>query len=119
MIAEPPDGEIKIAQRVYYGPTTDFTGFYDWLRSGAEEIIGVRYWPFDDYDFVYDVAKVLPYAKVEQGRFVEIFFTDRRDFKPELSGDQDFGHNQILTSEDDEYALTFGIQESLSSSLRI
>ena len=29
-----------------------WTGFYDWLRDSKEQVLGVRYWPFEDTEFL-------------------------------------------------------------------
>jgi len=54
---ECPAGSFRMGGRDYrdqgYG---DWTGFYHWLRSAPDTVIGVRYWPFENTRFLADLS---------------------------------------------------------------
>jgi hypothetical protein len=109
LLAECPGEVYQAGDRLFrdqgFG---DWTGFYDWLRDARGEIIGVRYWPFADTQFVTDRVRDLSYARVAADRsFVEIRL---RPGDPDQQGsdDQDFGNNRLLTTSAGELALSFG-----------
>jgi len=79
----------------------DWTGFYDWLRSAPDSVIGVRYWPFDNTRFLADLVGSLPYVKVpEDGSCLEIYFSGRGRVEARASDDQSFGSNRVFYSEE-------------------
>lgn len=78
----------------------DWTGFYDWLRSSPDTVIGVRYWPFDNTRFLADLVSSLPYVKIPQdSSCLEIYFSNGR-IEASASDDQSFGSNRIFYSEE-------------------
>jgi len=83
----------------------DWLGFYDWLRSSAGEVIGVRQYVDDQSTF--PLARDFKGVEkdVKQG-VVRIFFGQSREFDEVASCDQDFGDNRLLAA-GDEIALTF------------
>lgn len=86
----------------------DWTGFDDWLRSAADTVIGVRYWPFENTRFLADVVGSLPYVKVpEDGSCLEIYFSARGRVEARASDDQSFGSNRIFCSEEGGWAISF------------
>jgi hypothetical protein len=88
----------------------DFTGFYDWLRQANENLVGLRWWPFEWPVFLFDVLGSRAYSSVDPAkRFVDIWSTSERTFVPELSKDHDFGGNKIFVSESLEYLLSFHV----------
>lgn len=109
-----------------FGP---FTTFYDWLRDDEHRVVGVRFWPYQEAAFLLDVVVDLPNATVvEDQEYAEVFFSAGREFRPEISTDQDFGENYVLSSPSGGYALAFDSSrvdapeveriESLASALR-
>jgi len=87
-----------------------WTGFYDWLRDSKEQVLGVRYWPFEDTEFLIDFAKGLAYVSTDLSRYIEIYFSGQRNAEPNLSSDQDFSYDAIFRSDEGEYAIGFGAE---------
>lgn len=101
-----------------YVPTTGFsgsTGHYDWLRSSSNEILGVRYWPFDDDIHAAEVSKLqalcrsLDYAYIDcEDRFISIIFSGLiSDVVEDISNDQDLGENGIYVNQQGGMAICF------------
>ena len=94
----------------------DWTGFYDWLRSGAESIVGVRYWPFQETRFVVDDLSGYQYVKVPEDKScLEIYFSADGGVDRRASDDQAFGSNRVFYSEAGGWALSF---DTIDLSLR-
>jgi hypothetical protein len=86
----------------------DFTGFYDWLRNSKGQILGVRYYPFEDIHFLFDIVGTLNYIDASRNREVfNIYFSDDRVFDESVSDDQAFGGNKVYQSWSGEYAVSF------------
>src|SRR5437762_12985942 len=85
-----PHSKLHVFGQTYSSIAGDWTGFYDWIRNAERKLLGVRYWPFEATEFVISRASGLSYARVSEGRDVEIFFSDERHIKEEFSKDQDF-----------------------------
>ncbi len=71
----------------------DFIGFYDYLRNSADEILGVRFFPFEDENF----------AEQE----INLFASKDRAIDENKSDDQQFGDNKLYKSRNDSLLLTF------------
>jgi hypothetical protein len=108
-----PGGVLRIGTSLFqrHGLTIPH---YDWLRSADDQIIGVRYWPFEDKNdtefistFFSDVAAVCDQVIVDDGA-IEIFFSEARAYDGDRSCDQAFGVADIYYSADREYALILG-----------
>ena len=57
----------------------DWTGFYDWLRDSDGNILGVRYWPFEEIHLPIKKLSQLPYVVVAKDKsYLEIYFSDGR-----------------------------------------
>lgn len=89
----------------------DFHGFYDWLRTPNGKIMGVRYFLFDDYEYIADKIKGLSYVCVDEstsgGRNILIFFGNDHNFDEELSCDQLFAGDYVFKSERGFFAFSF------------
>jgi hypothetical protein len=96
----------------------DWTEFYDWLRDADGNVLGVRYWLRTDTEFLVDYAKGLGYVQADPSRYVEIYFSERRGFVPQLSGDQDFLYDAVFRSDDGVYAIGFGLGGLSDSDMR-
>lgn len=96
----------------------EWTGFYDWLRDREGGVLGVRYTPFEETEFLTKELKALAYVKVDPPRHLEIYFSDRREFDEKRSCDQEFLYDAIFRSGDGEYAIGFGMEELNESNLR-
>lgn len=84
----------------------DFSGFYDYLRNSAGEILGVRFLPFEDYDFN---EKELIFLASETETIDE-----------EKSDDQRFGENKIYRTRNGNILLTFPApNENFASDFKI
>ena len=82
--------------------------FYDWLRSEPGSIVGVRFLLREGCDDLQATLQGLPYVRPDTHGWLELYFSSTRQYKPEISGDQDFCLNGVLISEAGEYALYFG-----------
>lgn len=71
----------------------DFSGFYDYLRNSSDEVVGIRFLPFEDYAF--NEKELLLFASAN-GKFDE-----------EKSDDQRFGDNKIYQARNGAILLTF------------
>ena len=87
----------------------DWLGFYDWLRTTDDCVIGVRQY-IDPNPTVDRILLELARDDVlvsRKARSVEIFFSRRRDYDALRSSDQDFGDNRLFLSDDGSILLTF------------
>jgi hypothetical protein len=88
-------------------------GFYDFLRSGSGAIIGVRYLPYPDAEFVLNEVPLgdgLRVANEGSEGVLLIFWGDDQTFDPSTSSDQYFGDNTVYRSKrTGRLALSFGI----------
>lgn len=96
----------------------EWTGFYDWLRDPNGYLLGVRYWLNEGTEMLAQQARVLDYVSLKPSRFIEIYFSDRRDVDPKLSADQEFLYDPVFRSDDGEYALGFAMEGLGESDLR-
>lgn len=95
----------------YYRPMGfgNSTGFYDWLRDSKSKLVGVRYWPFEDTQFLLREVAALNYVKVTP-RCLDIYFDGRDEIDQESSADQDFLYCEVFKSDDGRYAIAFGLE---------
>jgi len=73
-------------------------------------MLGVRYNLCKDTEFLFEYAKQIDYLlSKELGtfRYVEIYFSERRDVDPLRSCDQGFVYDPVFRSDDDENAIAF------------
>jgi hypothetical protein len=89
----------------------DWTGFYDWLRDSETNLLGVRYWPFKQTEFLIDHLQGRSYVKADPSRHVEIYFSEGRGVNAKLSCDQEFLYDAVFRADDGEYAIGFGVEE--------
>jgi hypothetical protein len=98
----------------------DFTEFYDWLRNSSGQVLGVRYYLCADTEFLMNYADARDYMLSTDGgtfKYVEIYFTERRDVDPLLSCDQGFLYDPVFRS-DEEIAIAFDMGWLSESELR-
>jgi len=88
----------------------EWTGFYDWLRDSNSVLLGVRYWFNEGTELLVQKANALGYIRVDPSRYIEIYFSDRRDIEPKLSSDQEFLYDPVFRSDEGEYALGFAME---------
>lgn len=115
-LPEAPSDTIWIGEtRLIDKGNGDWSGFYDWLRDSAGQIVGVRFWPFEQARFLCDFLGRFPYVRVEGShRFIEIYFRSDRNIAVGRSDDQAFGGNHIFSA-DGEWAITFDLKTLASS----
>lgn len=117
VLLEDISSEILVNEQVFkqkdYG---DFNGFYDWLRNHDNKIVGLRYFLFEDYQFIIDSFRYLDYVETEltkqNNSILNIYFSEKRTFIDEISNDQLFIDNYIYKSELNEYAITFCLPDN-------
>jgi len=87
----------------------DWLGFYDWLRTSDNEVIGVRQYVDPDPKVDQILLELARHDVVvdKRMRTVEIFFSNRRDYHELKSSDQDFGDNRMFLADDGSILLTF------------
>lgn len=86
----------------------EITGHYDWIRDSGK-VVGIRYWPFDFTEFMFDVVAKLPYVVISPHRSnFEIYFSSIPKPASGRSDDQHFGCNKIYFSPQGDSLITFG-----------
>lgn len=94
-----------------------FMGFFDWLRSDENTIIGIRIC-FFDYQIINPILKQCANAKISNDeKYIELLFAGK-EYDPTLSGDQDFTNNYIYKSNEDDYLFTFGLDHLTENELK-
>jgi hypothetical protein len=88
----------------------DWEGFYDWLRTERDNIIGCRFWAWDHVASIFAAAATLSYCAVDNGSLC-IYFSEERSFIPEISDDQDFLFSKVYKSNTGDYALAVSIRD--------
>ena len=87
---------------------SNWIGFYDWLRTDASEIIGLRL-TIDDPDIftpmTYQLLQNASHAKA--GSVIYLFFGQELKFCASLSDDSDFGGNFICEGSRGSVGITF------------
>ncbi len=87
----------------------EWAGFYDWLRVDSDKIVGVRFWPFEQAEFL---LRSVPGSNSNAPTIREdallFFFGPEKNFKAELSGDQAFEEARIFSAPSGEHGILFG-----------
>jgi hypothetical protein len=114
-----PMAGFTIGEEKYYDASFgDWTGFYDWLRDAEGGLLGVRYTPFEQTEFLTRELENLHYVKADPPRHLEIYFSKRREIDPKRSCDQAFLYDAVFRSDKGSYAIGFGMEELNESDLR-
>lgn len=83
----------------------DNFGFYDWLRTSSNEIVGLRLRFFEKIPFWFNNLN-LTHASVDEGRLtVEMIFDSSRDIDEGISEDQILGDVWLFEGNDGSVAL--------------
>lgn len=107
LLSSLPSSDVRLGGISYRAlELGDWTGFYDWLRRRDGVVIGVRYWPFEDGRELLASVPKSPVVVVEPGKSVSVRF-GTGEVEESLSDDQQFGGNQILASDEGDWAVTF------------
>ncbi|WP_422014362.1 hypothetical protein [Roseateles sp.] len=84
----------------------DWLGFYDWLRTKSDEVIGVRIWVDKPNRHLSNAARCLNVASAKNNFPFVIYFSSDREFEDIKSCDQEFGSNMLFLSSE-KFAFTF------------
>jgi hypothetical protein len=89
-------------------PFGNWTGFYDWLRSDADSVVGIRYWPFEEATTL--ISRIdLRSVKNDSTGALTFFFTSQHQFDEQISSDQAFEESRILVGyKEQDIAFVFG-----------
>jgi hypothetical protein len=93
-----PIKSLTIDGQVYRPVGPEWSGFYDWLRTGDGVVVGVRYHPTEETRFLLEEALALDYAAVGRHKDLCIYFGENRTFDPDQSEDQDFAYDQVFVT---------------------
>ena len=85
--------------------------FYDWLRDGNNQLLGMRVCRFADWEELCKSLAHLDGVVVAGDQIgVEIYLSEERAIEPALSCDQAFMYNELFRSRDGECVLAFGCE---------
>jgi hypothetical protein len=86
----------------------EFLGFYDFLRNAADKVVGVRYFPFEDIQFLTEMLSGAANVEIRaDGKIWVFYFSEAQNFVESKSDDQCFGDNNLFKSKDGAFLLTF------------
>lgn len=104
------DSDLKLERGLQESGFGSFTGFYDWLRTGPNYVVGLRFWPFEDSARVLTQVS-LPIGSVRNLDKSYLFFWKTPvSFDEQISGDQEIEEARLLihTGQHDGFSLVFG-----------
>jgi hypothetical protein len=90
--------------------TGNWEGFYDWLRTESNKIVGCRFWAWDHVASILTAAATLSYCAIEDSSLC-IYFGEERSFRPEMSDDQDFLFSKVYKSNAGQFALAVSVRD--------
>lgn len=93
-----PIKKLTIDGQIYRPVGPEWSGFYDWLRTGEGAVVGVRYHPTEETRFLLEEALALDYVAVGRHEDLCIYFGENRTFDPDQSEDQDFAYDQVFVA---------------------
>jgi hypothetical protein len=93
-------------------PCPDWLGFYDWLRTGSGEFVGLRLFlddPADlDFGLLTNLSGIVLDAQIgAKRRNVTVFFGQNRQFDERRSVSADFGGNRLFLGDNGSVAIAF------------
>jgi hypothetical protein len=87
-----------------------FLGFYDWLLDGDGRIIGVYLALADHAERILEYLKIFTNVRVDDDKKgLIIFFSDKKDYREDLSISQCFGMNRLYISKEKKIGMSFSI----------
>ncbi len=93
--------------------STDDNEFYDWLRTTEGDVIGVRWFPYEDTSLRDTRARylaALPNVSIDSDKLgLTIYFSASRSVDESKSGDQEFLENNVFFSSKGTFAISFAI----------
>ncbi len=99
---------MHIGDTLYDQPVPcDLWLFYDWLRIEPGRIVGVRFLLQEGCHELQARLEGLSYVRVATNGWFELYFSSPLEHRPEISGDQDFSLNGVLSSKSGECLLYF------------
>lgn len=87
--------------------TTLYIGFYDWLRTSKNSVVGIRVILHDGRERLREVLPIRSYIDWVSPHIVEIMFSPNIVIDDSASVDQEFSVSRCLLSEDGTVALLF------------
>lgn len=112
-----PKRKIIIGDKIYLESVLgEFNGHYDWLVNHSGKIIGVRYFVFEELEFLCSKFENFTYCEVDN-QTIKIYFSDDREVDEENSIDQDFSGDRIFYSDNLELVMSFYIEGKNKQSL--
>lgn len=58
-----PLNHLNVSGLLYQPVSEHWSGFYEWLRDAHGDLLGVRYWPFPETEFITEVTRGLSYVR--------------------------------------------------------
>jgi hypothetical protein len=111
-----PDQEVRVGGEVFTlirgSDEAELNGFYDFLRTSNGEVVGIRFLPIGDFDFVSQTATAGQRLRI-QGHHppsLLIFFDQHQNYNDADSDDQEFGYNFLYGSPTGQLAVTFSLE---------
>lgn len=101
----PPDEAFK-QMGLHETEFGSWTGFFDWLRTERGNVIGVRYWPFENTEFLLRLVSGAPF-EIDPAGALLIFLSSNRCFDQTLSDDQSFEEARLFSASG-TYSILFG-----------
>jgi len=99
MLSEAPESFTLDGERFQKSPSTEFAGFYDWLRDTAGRLLGVKYYAqFESRDIVTTHICALRGCSIDANGVVTIRLRDGGDIDPEESDSKNFDDVAIYVS---------------------
>jgi len=106
----PPEEFTVNTEKFYHKSERPWQGFYDWLRDSSSQVLGVRFWLFEDADLqLTDIPSLTYVSSNSSENYVEIYFSASRQWVQENSDDQDFGDQGCFLSDKGTWAIVFDL----------
>lgn len=114
-----PLESIAANSEIYVPVSSEFSGFYDWLRDSTGELIGIRHNGVRDNEVLRSHDFDYKYARIGRHGELELFFVGKKTVDPKRSVDQDFLYNQIFRSDSGAVCLSFAMSGLTSDDIDI
>lgn len=116
--ASHPQQKVIIDEEIYVeSKFGEFNGHYDWLFNPSGKIIGIRYFIFEELNFLTLQLKDFSYCELDDD-LVTIYFSSDKEIDEENSIDQDFCGDRLFYSYNNELMMSFHIAGISKKSLQ-